>query len=296
MTAIKKVLLNNGLRIPIVGLGTSQMVDREQTKAHIKDAIRVGYRHIDTAVMYNNEEIVGEALEEVFNDPSFGVARKDIWITSKILPMDQGYEGALNSVASSLKRLRTDYIDMYLIHWPFTGGLEYNDEANKVNRKGSWKALEELYEQKKLRAIGVSNFYKKHIDELLTYAKYVPVINQCEYHPLLPIQDEVDHCKKHGIVFEAYMSLARGRFFNGTVEADEIGQVAEKHGATKAQVLLSWAINRDVVVIPKASSISRLKENFESQNVELDQEDMDKIDSISKTTVLRICPDPNTMI
>ncbi|PVU91262.1 hypothetical protein BB559_004207 [Furculomyces boomerangus] len=296
MSLSRTVLLNNGLRMPILGFGTFKMTDKDLLKQLVKDSIKVGYRHIDTATAYQNEDAIGEALEEVFNDPSYGVSRKDIWITSKLSPKDQGYEGAYESVANSLKRLRTDYIDLYLVHWPFTSGREYSDIANKESRKQSWKALEELYEQKKLRSIGVSNYYINHIDDLLTYAKVVPAVNQMEYHPMLFVKEQVENCKKHGIAFEAYMSFVAGKMLDGTFNAEQLDEVAKKHGVTKAQVLLAWSLNRDIIVIPKASSESRLRQNFESQTVNLDQEDMEKIDSISKTMNTRVAPDPSTMV
>ncbi|PVZ97865.1 hypothetical protein BB558_000719 [Smittium angustum] len=295
MSLDRTILLNNGVRIPIFGFGTFKMTDKEELKQLIKDSIKIGYRHIDTATMYQNEEAIGEALEEVFNDPSYGVSRKDIWITTKLCTDDQGYEGTYRSVANSLKKLRTDYIDLYLIHWPYTSGRERSDVSNKETRKESWKALEELYEKKTLRAIGVSNFYIQHMEDLLTYAKVVPAINQCEYHPLLFIKEEVENCKKHGIAFEAYRSLVAGKLLDGTFNAEQLDEVAKKHGVTKAQVLLAWSLNRDIIVIPKASSESRLRQNFESQTIILDQEDMEKIDSISKTMNARITSDPNTM-
>ncbi|OMJ27880.1 Prostaglandin F synthase [Smittium culicis] len=291
----RTVKLNNSKEIPILGLGTYRLKSKDSLKSLIRDAILTGYRHFDTATVYKNEEIIGEAFEEIFSDETLNISREDVWVTSKLSPSEQGYENALNAVQRSLKKLKFDYIDMYLIHWPGVFKLKVSDPKNSVKRQESWKALEELYSKGIVRSIGVSNYQIKHLKELATYSTVTPAVNQCEFHPLLYTKDLVDYCKESGISFMAYSSFGEGRLVNGSIRIPELDLVSKKHNASAAQVLLSWSLHRGIIVIPKASSNKRLENNFASLKIKLDDDDIVAIDSISNANSSRFCWDSNTI-
>ncbi|OMJ13657.1 Prostaglandin F synthase [Smittium culicis] len=291
----RTVKLNNSKEIPILGLGTYRLKNKDSLKSLIRDAILTGYRHFDTATVYKNEEIIGEAFEEIFSDETLNISREDVWVTSKLSPSEQGYRKALNAVQRSLKNLKFDYIDMYLIHWPGVYKLKVSDPENSVKRQESWKALEELYSKGIVRSIGVSNYQIKHLKELATYSTVTPAVNQCEFHPLLYTKDLVDYCKESGISFMAYSSFGEGRLVDGSIKIPELDLISKKHNASTAQVLLSWSLHRGIIVIPKASSIKRLEDNFASLKIKLDDDDIIAIDSISNTNSSRFCWDSNTI-
>ncbi|KAJ1934452.1 hypothetical protein FBU59_005693, partial [Linderina macrospora] len=180
----KTFTLANGLKMPSLGLGTWQQRDADVVKRVVGQALTTGYRLIDTASVYRNEEAIGQMLSSIFNDPGSSVQREDIWITSKLAPTQQGYEQAKQAVLASLEKLQTDYIDLYLIHWPGASKLKPDSPKHREMREGSWRALEELYAQGKVRSIGVSNFTKRHLEEMQEYATVQPMVNQCEMHPL----------------------------------------------------------------------------------------------------------------
>ncbi|OLY77863.1 Prostaglandin F synthase [Smittium mucronatum] len=296
MSFAKVTNLRDGLAIPTVGLGTWQQRDKSLMKQLVKDAIKVGYRHIDTATVYTNEDAIGDALSEVFADSSFGLSRSDIWVTSKLSPSDQGYESAITAVKRSLEKLKLSYIDMYLIHWPGTSRLPLQDPQHKVNRTGSWKALEELKSQGLIRAIGVSNYQISHLNEMKEYATVMPYVNQCEFHPLLFTKELVLHTQSMGIAFEAYSSLGEGNLVNGNYKFPVLDQIASKHNASLAQVLLCWGIQHGAIVLPKASSVGRLAQNYECQKITLSDEDMSAIDNISSQQTKRFCWDPTEIL
>ncbi|OMJ09525.1 Prostaglandin F synthase [Smittium culicis] len=291
----RTVKLNNSKEIPILGLGTYRLKNKDSLKSLIRDAILTGYRHFDTATVYKNEEIIGEAFEEIFSDETLNISREDVWVTSKLSPSEQGYRKALNAVQRSLKNLKFDYIDMYLIHWPGVYKLKVSDPENSVKRQESWKALEELYSKGIVRSIGVSNYQIKHLKELAIYSTVTPAVNQCEFHPLLYTKDLVDYCKESGISFMAYSSFGEGRLVDGSVKIPELDLISKKHNASTAQVLLSWSLHRGIIVIPKATSIKRLEDNFASLKIKLDDDDIIAIDSISNTNSSRFCWDSNTI-
>ncbi|KAJ1914750.1 hypothetical protein H4219_004658, partial [Mycoemilia scoparia] len=276
---VKKFVLNNKTEIPSIGIGTWQQRDPEKVKFVIKEAIKVGYRHIDTATVYRNEEAIGQALTEIFSDPdNYGVERKDIWITSKLSPRQQGYQKARDSVEESLKNLNLDYIDLYLIHWPGTSGCQPDDPIkHKQDRKESWRALEDLYYEGKVKAIGVSNYLVRHLQEFDEYARVLPTVNQCEFHPLIYDKELLDYCKKKGIQFEAYSSLGEGNLINGKEDVPELDQISSRRNISAAKILLKWGLQHDIVVIPKASSTKHLIENFQLGNFELTEEEMEML-------------------
>jgi len=251
--------LNTGEHIPQVGLGVWQAARGEVTRTAVATALRLGYRHVDTARVYGNEREVGEGLRES------GVARADVFVTTKLWNDDQGYDSALQAFDASLGRLGLDYVDLYLVHWPVPG-----------KRLDSWRALERIYGEKRARAIGVSNFMPRHLDELLPEAKVVPAVNQIEIHPFLQQRDTRAVCARHGIVVEAYSPLTHGVHLHDPT----IAAIAERHGRTPAQVLLRWGIQHGLVVLPKSTREARIAENAAIFDFTLDAETMAALDAL----------------
>ncbi len=265
----KTVTLNNGIKMPIIGFGTFKVEDGKQTIDAVKCALSLGYRHIDTAAVYQNEEGVGQAIKES------GVPREEIFLTSKVWNSDQGYESTLKAFETSLKKLQTDYLDLYLIHWP------------KALNRETWRALEELYRQGRIRAIGVSNFKEHHLEDLLEVATVVPTVNQVEYHPRMMQTSLANYCKEKGIQLEAWGPLMQGQVF----EIDVLQQLAKKYNKTVAQIVLRWDIQNGVVTIPKSVNANRIQGNADIFDFELTAEDMAQINALNKEE--RIGPDPD---
>jgi diketogulonate reductase-like aldo/keto reductase len=258
----KTLKLNNGVHIPALGFGTWQ-IDPWKTADIVVEALKMSYRLIDTAKIYGNEEGVGEAVRDS------GIDRKDIFVTTKLWNSDQGYESGKQAFAGSLKRLGLEYIDLYLIHWP--GGGE---------RLNAWKALTEIYESGQAKAIGVSNFTVKHLEELAAHSKLAPAVNQIEFHPFIYEEQKpvLEYCQQHDIVVEAYSPLARG---GSQLRHPAIADVAKRHQRTNAQVMLRWAMQHDTVPIPKSNSPERMRENLEAQDFSLSEEDMFQLDNLA---------------
>lgn len=253
--------LHNGVKMPYLGLGVYKVKEGKEVINTVKTALEVGYRAIDTAALYDNEEGVGQAIKES------GIPREELFITTKVWNTDQGYDKTLKAFDISMKKLGLDYLDLYLIHWP--GKDKYVD---------TWRALEKLYKDGRVRAIGVSNFKIHHLQTLMEQSEEKPVINQVELHPYLSQKDLLSFCKKQQIVVEAWGPLGRGRLLNDPTLI-EIGQ---KYGKTAAQVTLRWHLQNDVVVIPKSVTPSRIKENADIFDFELTAEDMERIDALNK--------------
>lgn len=262
--------LHNGVQMPYFGLGVYLTKDGNEVTNAVKDALNHGYKHIDTAAIYHNEEGVGTGIRESQVD------RKDIFLVSKVWNTDQGHDSTLKAFDASLKRLGTDYLDLYLIHWP-KGELS----------KETWKALEKLYREKRVRAIGVSNFLQHHLEDLLTAAEIVPMVNQMEFHPYLVQQDLVDFCKMKGIQYEAWSPLMQGNIF----DLDIMKKMAAKYNKTIAQIVLRWDLQKGVVTIPKSSKKERIIANSDIFDFEISQEDVQLLDGLDKGK--RFGPDPN---
>ncbi|MFE8703109.1 aldo/keto reductase [Cytobacillus sp. FJAT-54145] len=263
------VKLHNGVEMPWFGLGVFKVKEGSEVVESVKAAIKNGYKSIDTAAVYKNEEGVGQAIKEA------GVPREELFITTKVWNSDQGYESTLEAFETSLNKLGLDYLDLYLIHWP------------KEKSKDTWKALEKLYKDGRVRAIGVSNFHVHHLEDLLSVAEIKPMVNQVEYHPHLAQLELHDFCKKEGIQLEAWSPLKQGVL----LDEPTIVEIAEKHKKSPAQIILRWDLQNEVVTIPKSIKEHRIIENADIFNFELSQDDMDRLNALNKNE--RIGPDPD---
>ncbi|WP_276389099.1 aldo/keto reductase [Eudoraea chungangensis] len=262
--------LHNGVEMPYLGLGVYLSEDGQEVVNAVKWALEHGYRHIDTASIYKNEVGVGQGIKES------NVSRQEIFLVSKVWNSDQGYEATIKAFNDSLDRLELDYLDLYLIHWPVNGMY-----------KETWKALEYLYEQKLVRAIGVSNFMKHHLEDLLEDSTIVPMVNQMEFHPYLVQQDLVDFCKEKKIQYEAWSPMMQGKIF----KLQEFKELAEKYNKSIAQIVLRWDLQKGVITIPKSSKKERIISNADIFNFQLNSEDMDKLSSLDRSK--RFGPDPD---
>jgi len=259
------LMLNNGRAIPRVGLGTSQM---QGVASVVENALSLGYRHIDTAKMYGNETEVGEGIH------ASSVEREEIFVTTKLWRDDLGYDSAHQHIDASLGRLKLEYVDLYLIHWP--GPITWTDL-----RKETWKAMEEILEQGKAKSVGVSNYTIANLEEMEAYQNVIPAVNQIEFHPwLYSDQKKVhDYCRQKGIVITSYSPLTRASELNDVL----VREIAEKHVVSSSQILLRWNIQHGNVVIPKASSTEYLEENLDIFSFELDTDDMEKLNQIGSS-------------
>uniref|UniRef100_A0A8C7WMZ0 Zgc:101765 n=1 Tax=Oryzias sinensis TaxID=183150 RepID=A0A8C7WMZ0_9TELE len=267
------VALNNGLQMPLLGLGTYKLSGPEEVHSAVDAALAAGYRAFDSAAVYRNEAHLGRALKLLL--PKYGLTRKDVFITSKLGPKDQGgkaMEGALHS----LSQLDLDYIDLYLIHWPGTQGLPVSDQRNPGNRAQSWATLEELHGQGKLKAIGVSNYTPAHMRELMSSCRVPPAVLQVEFHPRLCQAGLRSVCEESRVCFQSYSSLGKGELLAEPL----VIEVAESCKRTPAQVLLRWAVQQGVPVLPKSSNPERIEENCRIFDFELSKTDMERLSSL----------------
>lgn len=257
MDKMKK--LANGIEMPRLGLGVWRVEDNVATDA-VKWAIEAGYHLIDTAAIYKNEAGVGRGIKES------GIDRKDLFVTTKLWNSDQGYESAHKAFNDSLERLGLDYVDLYLIHWPVEG--KFND---------SWRAMEEIYESGRAKAIGVSNFHQHHLEELMKTAKIKPMVNQIELHPTLTQVPLREYLAKEEIAVEAWSPLGQGKI----LENETLVAIGKNHGKTAAQVIIRWHLQSDIIVIPKSVHEDRIQQNFDVFDFELTAEEMKQIDEMN---------------
>ena len=276
---MKNISLNNGVLIPELGFGTFLTEDGETCVNAVRTALNVGYTHIDTAAVYGNEVSVGRGIRESGKD------RKDVFVTSKVWNTERGYDKTLRAFDRTLADLGLDYLDLYLIHWT-ANRKQFGDEAPKLNAE-TWRALEKLYRDGRIRAIGLSNFMPHHIDDLMQTAEIKPMVDQIEYHPGLTQPDCVDYCKKNGIVVEAWSPLGRGK----VLQDPDLASVAERHHKTPAQVVIRWVMQKGVVALVKSTHENRIRENFDVFDFELSEEDMKLIDAIKSTARIGAEPD-----
>ncbi|HRU11380.1 MAG TPA: aldo/keto reductase [Methanomassiliicoccales archaeon] len=261
--------LNNGVEVPALGLGTYKLVG-EAAYAPVRAALGCGYRHIDTASFYENEEAVGRAVRES------GVPREEVFITSKVWNTEQGYDRTLQACERSLARLGTDHLDLYLVHWPVPG-----------KRLETYRALERLYEEGRVRAIGVSNFTVRHLEELYGACQVMPAVNQVEMSPFLYQKELLEHCRGRNLLVTAFSPLARGQALGDPV----LAEVAARHRRSPAQVMIRWCLQKGMAVIPRSADPAHIKENADVFDFSLDEEDMARLDLLH--TGLRTTTDPD---
>jgi methylglyoxal/glyoxal reductase len=261
LTIMSTKELNSGQEIPMLGLGVYQTPAGRITQEAVKFALKTGYRHIDTATIYGNEEDVGRGVRDS------GVPREQVFVTTKLWNSDHGYDAALKACDRSLRRLGLEYIDLYLIHWPVT---ELRGET--------WRALVELQRRGSCRAIGVSNYTVRHLQELLDGSEVTPAVNQVEFNPFLYQEELLKFCSGKGIQLEAYSPLTRGHKLSHPTVLD----VAKKHSKSPAQIMIRWSLQHELVVIPKSARPERIKENSEVFDFNISPADMSRLDSLSE--------------
>ncbi|HHT08462.1 MAG TPA: aldo/keto reductase [Clostridiales bacterium] len=264
---LKHYTLSNGIQIPSIGFGTFQVEEGPGAVDAVKEAIQAGYRHIDTAQGYGNEQGVGRAVK------ASGVAREEIYITSKLTNQIRGYEETKKAIDHSLKLLDTDYMDLFLLHWPVPSAFK-NDWA-KQNAE-SWRAMEEAVDAGKIRSLGISNFHKKHIDELLKTARIKPVVNQIRLCPGDTQDEVVKDSRAAGMILEAYSPFGTGKLF----DVDALNDLAKKHGKTPAQIAIRWSLQMGFLPLPKSVTPTRIKENIQVFDFELTENDMAAINAL----------------
>jgi len=262
--------LYNGVKMPWLGFGVFKVKDGDEVVDAVKTAIKAGYRSIDTAKVYNNESGVAQGIRES------GIAREDLFITTKVWNSDQGYESTLAAFEESMKRLELEYLDLYLIHWPVKG--KYKD---------TWRALEKLHKEGRIRAIGVSNFQIHHLEDLTIDATVKPAVNQVELHPLLTQKELRDYCSKHEIQIEAWSPLGQGNLMEHPLLQD----IAAKYGKSPAQVILRWDLQNGIVTIPKSVTPERIHANTELYDFELTAEEIEQINGLNENKRFGSDPD-----
>ncbi|MDO7487796.1 aldo/keto reductase [Peribacillus sp. NPDC096622] len=266
--------LHNGVEMPWFGLGVFKVEEGPELVNAVKVAIKHGYRSIDTAAIYENEEGVGQGIREGLKEA--GISREDLFVTSKVWNADLGYESTIAAYEKSLKKLGLEYLDLYLIHWPVEGKY-----------KEAWRALETLYKEGKVKAIGVSNFQIHHLKDLMEDAEVKPMVNQVECHPRLTQKEVQAFCKEQGIQLEAWSPLMQGELLDN----DVLQAIATKHGKSVAQVILRWDLQNGIVTIPKSTKEHRIVENSTVFDFELTEEEMNQIDGLNQNH--RVGPDPD---
>jgi diketogulonate reductase-like aldo/keto reductase len=262
--------LANGVKMPWFGLGVYKIPEGKEMITTVQKALEFGYRSFDTAALYQNEQGLGKAIH------ASSIPREDLFITSKVWNTDQGYDSTLKAFHDSLNRLQLDYLDLYLIHWPVPNLY-----------KDTWKALETLYKEKRIKAIGVSNFQIHHLKDIMKDANVIPMVNQVEYHPKLTQNDLRTFCKQENIQLEAWSPLMRGRLQDNPV----LIEIAQKHAKTVAQVILRWDLQNEVITIPKTTKVERLRENANIFDFVLTDEEMIAINGLNEN--LRAGQDPD---
>ncbi len=255
------VTLSNDVKMPLFGLGTWDLQEGEEVENVVRWALEAGYRSIDTASYYANENGVGNAVKRS------GIPREEIFITTKVKNTDQGYEQTLCALNTSLQKLGTDYVDLYLVHWPVKG--KFND---------TWMAMEKIYRDGKARSVGVSNFSIHHLDALLNPATIIPMVNQVEFHPRLQQPELQEYCREHQIQYEAWSPIMKGQ----VLDISELVEIGKKYRKSAVQITLRWMVQKMIVTIPKSSRKERIIANADIFDFELDKNEMDIIDSLDR--------------
>ena len=273
--------LAHGVKIPCIGFGTWQTPNGEVAVSSVLSALEAGYRHIDTAQGYGNEESVGIAVKQS------GIDRKELFLTSKLTNSEHGYEKTLAAFETTLEKLGTDYLDLFLIHWP--NPIAFRDHWQEANA-GTWKAFEELYRSKRIRAIGISNFRPRHMEELSRTAEIAPMVNQIRLCPGDTQDEVVEYCRTHNILLEAYSPLGVGKIF----EVPEMKALAEKYQKSIAQICIRWSLQRGYLPLPKSVTPSRIRENTQVFDFELDSSDVQLIADLKGCVGYSSDPDTTT--
>lgn len=264
--------LNNGVEIPVLGFGTFKVKDGEEAYRAVLEALKAGYRHIDTAAIYQNEESVGQAIKDS------GVPREEMFVTTKLWNSQQTYEQTRQALEKSIEKLGLDYLDLYLIHWPNPKPLREND-AWKTRNAEVWRAMEDLYQEGKIRAIGVSNFLPHHLDALLETTTIVPAVNQVRLAPGVYQEEVVAYCREKGILLEAWGPFGQGELF----DSKQVQEIAANHGKSVAQIALAWSLAEGFLPLPKSVTTSRIQTNLDCFGIELSHEERETL----KTTAVQ---------
>lgn len=267
---MKSYTLNNGVTIPVLGFGTWKAENGEIAYQAVLEALKAGYRHIDTAAIYKNEESVGRAIQDS------GVPREEIFVTSKLWNTNHNYEQARQAFEESLEKLGLEYLDLYLIHWPNPKPLRENNHW-KIRNSEVWRAMEDLYQEGKIRAIGVSNFLPHHLDALLETATIVPAVNQVRLAPGVYQEEVVDYCREKGILLEAWGPFGQGELF----DSKQVQEIAENHGKSVAQIALAWSLAEGFLPLPKSVTASRIQANLDCFEIELNHEERETLKMIA---------------
>lgn len=262
--------LNNGVEIPVLGFGTFKAMDGEEAYRAVLEALKASYRHIDTAAIYQNEESVGQAIKDS------GVPREEMFVTTKLWNSQQTYEQTRQALEKSIEKLGLDYLDLYLIHWPNPKPLREND-AWKTRNAEVWRAMEDLYQEGKIRAIGVSNFLPHHLDALLETATIVPAVNQVRLAPGVYQEEVVAYCREKGILLEAWGPFGQGELF----DSKQVQEIAANHGKSVAQIALAWSLAEGFLPLPKSVTTSRIQANLDCFGIELSHEERETLKTIA---------------
>lgn len=267
---MKSYTLNNGVSIPVLGFGTWKAENGEVAYQAVLEALKAGYRHIDTAAIYQNEESVGRAIRDS------GISRQEIFVTTKLWNTNHSYDEARQAFEESMEKLGLDYLDLYLIHWPNPKPLRENNEWKTRNAE-VWRAMEDLYKEGKICAIGVSNFLPHHLDALLETARIIPAVNQVRLAPGVYQEEVVAYCKEKGILLEAWGPFGQGELF----DKKEVQEIAAKHGKSVAQIALAWSLAEEFLPLPKSVTASRIQSNLDCFGIELSKEEREVLKTIS---------------
>ena len=267
---MKSYTLNNGVSIPVLGFGTWKAENGEVAYQAVLEALKAGYRHIDTAAIYQNEESVGRAIRDS------GISRQEIFVTTKLWNTNHSYDEARQAFEESMEKLGLDYLDLYLIHWPNPKPLRENNEWKTRNAE-VWRAMEDLYKEGKICAIGVSNFLPHHLDALLETARIIPAVNQVRLAPGVYQEEVVAYCKEKGILLEAWGPFGQGELF----DKKGVQEIAAKHGKSVAQIALAWSLAEEFLPLPKSVTASRIQSNLDCFGIELSKEEREVLKTIS---------------
>ncbi len=285
MSKNSTIKLNNGVDIPLIGFGVFRIPEGKEVEEAVATALSSGYRHIDTAMIYKNEEGVGNAIK------SSGIPREEIFVTTKLWNTDQGYENTLKAIDVSLSKLGMEYVNLYLVHWP-TASADEDENKNYLSlnkRAETWRAMEEILKSGKALAIGVSNYTITHLEEMKEYAKVPPTANQVEFHPFLYQKELMEYCKKNYIVVEGHSPLAPLADMKSPGHAD-LDAIAKKYNKSTAQVLLRWQVQHGVIPLPKSTHAERIAENIDIFDFKIENEDMNLMDSMDISLHVRRDP------